>query len=239
MIDCLKRVLSRNRFLVLLGLVVMFAAMTPEAAAHGVTDGDKGFIQESSGRMLIPFIYLGAKHMVTGYDHLLFLFGVIFFLYRLKDVSIYVTLFAVGHSVTLLSGVLLDISVNAYIIDAIIGFSIVYKALDNMKAFQSWFGVQPNTKLATLIFGLFHGLGLATKILDYNISPDGLIPNLFAFNVGVELGQIMGLAIILILMGYWRRTGGFIRHAYNANVALMAGGFIFVGYQLTGFFISQ
>ncbi len=239
MIDCLKRVLNRNRFLVLLGLVVMFAAMTPEAAAHGVTDGDKGFIQESSGRMLIPFIYLGAKHMVTGYDHLLFLFGVIFFLYRLKDVSIYVTLFAVGHSVTLLSGVLLDISVNAYIIDAIIGFSIVYKALDNMKAFQSWFGVQPNTKLATLIFGLFHGLGLATKILDYNISPDGLIPNLFAFNVGVELGQIMGLAIILILMGYWRRTGGFIRHAYNANVALMAGGFIFVGYQLTGFFISQ
>lgn len=239
MIDCLKRVLSRNGFLVLLGLVVMFAAMTPEAAAHGVTDGDKGFIQESSGRMLIPFIYLGAKHMVTGYDHLLFLFGVIFFLYRLKDVSIYVTLFAVGHSVTLLSGVLLDISVNAYIIDAIIGFSIVYKALDNMKAFQSWFGVQPNTKLATLIFGLFHGLGLATKILDYNISPDGLIPNLFAFNVGVELGQIMGLAIILILMGYWRRTGGFIRHAYNANVALMAGGFIFVGYQLTGFFISQ
>ena len=187
--------------------------------------------------MIVPFIYLGAKHMVTGYDHLLFLFGVIFFLYRLKDISIYVTLFAVGHSVTLLSGVLFNFGVNAYLIDAIIGFSIVYKALDNMGAYQRWFGFQPSTKIATLIFGLFHGFGLATKILDYNVSPDGLVPNLIAFNVGVELGQLMGLAMILIAMSYWRRTNGFLRHAYNANVALMAAGFIFVGYQLTGYFI--
>ncbi len=177
--------------------------------------------------------------MVTGYDHLLFLFGVIFFLYRLKDVGIYVTLFAVGHSVTLLSAVLMDISVNAFLIDAIIGFSVVYIALDNMKAFQRWFGFQPSTKLAALIFGLFHGFGLATKILDYKISPDGLIPNLFAFNIGIELGQIMGLTIILLAMSYWRRSSGFIRHAYNANVALMAGGFIFVGYQMTGYFINN
>lgn len=221
-----------------MGLLVVLFMTIPDASAHGVTEGDKGYIQESSGRMILPFIYLGAKHMVTGYDHLLFLFGVIFFLYRLKDVSIYVTLFAAGHSVTLLSGVLFDFSVNAYIIDAIIGFSIVYKALDNMGAYQSWFGIQPSTKIATLIFGLFHGLGLATKILDYKMSSDGLIPNLFAFNVGVELGQIMGLAMILIVMSYWRHSGGFMRHAYKANVALMAGGFIFVGYQLTGFFIS-
>ena len=177
--------------------------------------------------------------MVTGYDHLLFLFGVIFFLYRLKDVSIYVTLFAVGHSVTLLSGVLMNFSVSAYLIDAIIGFSIVYKALDNMGAYQSWFGFQPSTKIATLIFGLFHGFGLATKILDYKMSSDGLVPNLIAFNVGVELGQIMGLAIILILISYWRRAGGFMRHAYNANVALMVGGFIFVGYQMTGYFLNN
>ncbi|MBL7024356.1 MAG: HupE/UreJ family protein [Candidatus Marinimicrobia bacterium] len=227
----------KNILLVLAGTVFLFAG-TPDAMAHGVTQGDKGFIQESSGTMIVPFIYLGAKHMVTGYDHLLFLFGVIFFLYRLKDVSIYVTLFALGHSVTLLSGVLLNISVNAYIIDAVIGFSIVYKALDNMGAYQSWFGIQPNTKVATLIFGLFHGFGLATKILDYKVSSDGLIPNLISFNVGVELGQIMGLAIILIIMGYWRRSIRFMDHAYNANVLLMAGGFIFVGYQLTGFFTS-
>jgi hypothetical protein len=239
MINQIIRFFSKNNLFFLLGLMAIMLAFIPDAVAHGVTEGDKGYIQESSGRMLIPFIYLGAKHMVTGYDHLLFLFGVIFFLYRLKDVSIYVTLFAVGHSVTLLSGVLMDISVNAFIIDAIIGFSIVYKALDNMKAFPSWFGFQPSTKIATLVFGLFHGFGLATKILDYKISSDGLVPNLIAFNIGVELGQIMGLALILIMISYWRRSGGFMRHAYNANVALMAGGFIFVGYQMTGYFINN
>ena len=239
MIDFFKRTSSKNNLFFLLGFMAIILAFIPDAAAHGVTEGDKGYIQESTGRMIVPFVYLGAKHMLTGYDHLLFLFGVIFFLYRLRDVAIYVTLFAVGHSVTLLSAVLMDISVNAFLIDAIIGFSVVYIALDNMKAFQRWFGFQPNTKLAALIFGLFHGFGLATKILDYKISPDGLIPNLFAFNIGIELGQIMGLAIILLAMSYWRRSGGFIRHAYNANVALMAGGFIFVGYQMTGYLLNN
>ncbi|KAA3616737.1 MAG: HupE/UreJ family protein [Calditrichaeota bacterium] len=188
--------------------------------------------------MLMAFIYLGAKHMITGYDHLSFLFGVIFFLYRLKDISIYVTLFAVGHSITLISGVLFEVSINAYIIDAIIGFSIVYKALDNMGAYERWFGFQPSTKLATHVFGLIHGFGLATKIIEYQVSPDGLIPNLIAFNVGVEIGQILGLIVIFILISYWRRFGNFIQHAYRANVALMAGGFVFVGYQLAGYFIS-
>ncbi len=239
MIDYFKRTLTNNNLLFLLGIMAVILAMIPDAVAHGVTEGDKGYIQESTGRMIIPFIYLGAKHMLTGYDHLLFLFGIIFFLYRLRDVAIYVTLFAVGHSVTLLSAVLMDISVNAFLIDAIIGFSVVYIALDNMKAFQRWFGFQPSTKLAALIFGLFHGFGLATKIIEYEISPDGLIPNLFAFNIGIELGQIMGLAIILLAMSYWRRSGRFMSHAYNANVALMAGGFIFVGYQMTGYLINN
>ena len=238
MINFFTRTINKDNLIILLGLIIVGFIITIDAFAHGVTEGDKGYIQESSGMMIMPFIYLGAKHMVTGYDHLLFLFGVIFFLYRIKDVSIYVTLFAAGHSVTLLSGVLLGVSVNAYLIDAIIGFSIVYKALDNMGAYQRWFGFQPSTKIATLVFGLFHGFGLATKIQDYNISSDGLVPNLFAFNIGVELGQIMGLAIILILMSFWRRSEGFLRHAYSANVTLMIGGFIFVGYQLTGFYIS-
>lgn len=239
MIDYFKQTLTNNNLLFLLGIMAVILAMIPDAVAHGVTEGDKGYIQESTGRMIIPFIYLGAKHMLTGYDHLLFLFGIIFFLYRLRDVAIYVTLFAVGHSVTLLSAVLMDISVNAFLIDAIIGFSVVYIALDNMKAFQRWFGFQPSTKLAALIFGLFHGFGLATKIIEYEISPDGLIPNLFAFNIGIELGQIMGLTIILLAMSYWRRSGRFMSHAYNANVALMAGGFIFVGYQMTGYLINN
>ncbi|WP_407722008.1 HupE/UreJ family protein [Neorhizobium petrolearium] len=196
------------------------------AAAHAVAEGDKGYIQEITGVHLIPFVYLGAKHMVTGYDHLLFLFGVIFFLYRLKHIAIYVSLFAVGHSATMLLGVYFGWNVSAYLIDAIIGLSVVYKALDNLGAFQRWLGFQPNTKIATLIFGFFHGLGLATKILEYEIAADGLIPNLLAFNIGVEIGQIIALAIILIAMSYWRKTSGFLRHAYTANVLMMTAGWL-------------
>ncbi|WP_225899956.1 HupE/UreJ family protein [Croceicoccus gelatinilyticus] len=217
-------------------LFLMFTGV--DAWAHNVAEGDKGYIQESSGILIMPFIYLGAKHMVTGYDHLLFLFGVIFFLYRLKDVGIYVTLFAIGHSTTLLFGVLTGITANAYLIDAIIGLSVVYKALDNLGAFQRWFGVQPNTKVATLIFGFFHGFGLATKIIEFEIAQDGLIPNLLAFNVGVEIGQLLALGAILILMGFWRRTGSFMRHAFAANTLLMTAGFILVGYQLVGYFVA-
>lgn len=208
-----------------------------QALAHGVADGDKGYIQETSGFLFCPFLYLGAKHMVTGYDHLLFLLGVIFFLYRMKDISIYVTLFAIGHSLTLLLGVLTDVSVSSYLVDAIIGLSVVYKALDNMGAYQRWFGFQPNTKVATLVFGLFHGFGLATKLQDFNMSPDGLIGNLLAFNVGVEIGQLLALGAILIVMGFWRKTGSFWRHAYVANVVLMTLGFVLTGYQLVGYFV--
>ena len=218
--------------------LALLAAPDP-LLAHGVTAGDKGFIQESAGILLVPFAYLGAKHMVTGYDHLLFLLGVIFFLYRLKDIGLYVTLFALGHSTTLLFGVLTGISVSSYLIDAIIGFSVVYKALDNLGAFRVWFGWQPDTRAATLVFGLFHGFGLATKILDFQMSTDGLVPNLIAFNVGVEIGQLLALSAILIAMGYWRRTESFPRHAYSANVAVMAAGFVLVGYQLVGYFVSQ
>ncbi|MEW5929715.1 MAG: HupE/UreJ family protein [Gemmatimonadota bacterium] len=232
---------TRALFLLLLlapGLLALLAAPA-DALAHGVAAGDKGYIQEISGVLLVPFAYLGAKHMVTGYDHLLFLLGVIFFLYRLKDIGVYVSLFAIGHSTTLLLGVLTGVSVSAYLIDAIIGLSVVYKALDNLGAFQRWFGFQPDTKVATLIFGLFHGFGLATKIIEYQISPDGLIPNLIAFNVGVEIGQMLGLAAILIAMSYWRRTASFARHAYTGNVVMMAAGFLLMGYQLAGYFLTN
>ena len=206
--------------------------------AHGVTQGDQGYIQEISGTNIIPFIYLGAKHMVTGYDHLLFLLGVVFFLYRLTEVGIYVTLFAIGHSSTLLLGVYFDIPANAYLIDAIIGLSVVYKALDNMGAYQRWFGFQPNTKAATFIFGLFHGFGLATKIQDFDMSSDGLLANLIAFNIGVEIGQLLALAGILIIMGFWRKQSFFLKQAYSANVLLMSAGFMLMGLQLTGYFLN-
>ncbi|MCO6386686.1 HupE/UreJ family protein [Aliihoeflea sp. 40Bstr573] len=216
----------------------MILAFASSAFAHAVTAGDQGYIQEISGVNIIPFIYLGAKHMVTGYDHILFLLGVIFFLYRMQHIAIYVTLFAIGHSTTMLLGVYFNIGINSYIIDAIIGLSVVYKALDNMGAYQRWFGFQPNTKAATLIFGLFHGFGLSTKILEYDIAPDGLVPNLLAFNVGVEIGQLLALGAILIVMGFWRKSATFFRHAYTANVAMMAAGFLLFGYQVAGYFVS-
>lgn len=208
------------------------------AFAHAVAQGDKGYIQEITGIHILPFIYLGAKHMVTGYDHILFLLGVIFFLYRTKDIGLYVSLFALGHSTTMLLGVYFNVGINSYLIDAIIGLSVVYKALDNMGAFQRWFAYQPNTKLATLIFGFFHGFGLSTKIIEYEIAPNGLVPNLLAFNVGVEIGQLLALSAILIAMGFWRRRASFWRHAYTANVIMMTAGFVLAGYQLTGYFAA-
>jgi len=217
-------------------LPALFLAST--AFAHAVAEGDKGYIQEISGVHLLPFVYLGAKHMVTGYDHILFLLGVVFFLYRLNHVALYVSLFALGHSTTMLLGVYFNVGINSYLIDAIIGLSVVYKALDNMGAYQRWFGFQPNTKVATLVFGLFHGFGLSTKIIEYEISADGLVPNLLAFNVGVEIGQLLALTAILIAMGFWRRTAGFWRHAYAANVVIMTAGFVLIGYQLTGYFTT-
>jgi hypothetical protein len=241
MINYFQSMTGKDRLFAFMGLGMMLVALfgiIPDAWAHGVTQGDKGYIQETVGVNPIPFIYLGAKHMMTGYDHLLFLLGVIFFLYRMKDVTIYVTLFAVGHIVTLLSGVLMEISISSYIIDAIIGFSVVYKALDNMGAYQRWFGFQPNTKAATLIFGLLHGFGLATKILDYELSPDGLLANLIFFNIGVELGQILALAVILIAITYWRKSGSFLHHAYKANAFMMMLGFLLMFYQITGYIVQ-
>ena len=220
-------------------ICLLLGGLSTELLAHGVAAGDKGFIQQSSGVLLIPFAYLGAKHMVTGYDHLLFLLGVIFFLYRLKDVALYVTLFAVGHSTTLLLGVLTKVSVDAYLIDAVIGLSVVYKALDNLGAFKTWFGIAPDARAATLIFGFFHGFGLATKILDFEMAPDGLVANLVAFNVGVEIGQVLALSAILIVMNHWRRTASFRSMAYGANVAIMTAGFVLVGFQLAGFLLLR
>lgn len=221
----------------LIGLLCFFLYQEP-AFAHGVTAGDQGYIQEISGINLLPFTYLGAKHMVTGYDHLLFLFGVIFFLYRLPHIAMYVSLFAIGHSTTLIISVYFEVPANAYLIDAIIGLSVVYKALDNLGAFQRWFNYQPNTKVATFIFGLFHGIGLATKIQSFDISADGLLANLIAFNIGVEIGQLLALSSILILMSFWRRHDLFFKHAYTVNVALMAAGFMLIGYQFTGYVVA-
>lgn len=217
------------------GVLLSCALAAPSVLAHGIAGDDQAFLLRASGAHVGPYMYLGAKHMVTGYDHLLFLAGVIFFLYRLKDVALYVTLFAVGHSATLLAGVLGGLHVNPYIVDAIIGFSVVYKAFENLGGFRR-LGFEPSTKAAVLVFGLAHGFGLATKLQDLAISPDGLVVNMISFNIGVELGQLFALSLILVAFSVWRTSGSFVRHAYTANVVLMAAGMTLIGHQLTGYF---
>ena len=218
-------------------LLLVLSCLPALAFAHGVAEGDATYIQGIEGVHFLPYMYLGAKHMFTGYDHLLFLAGVIFFLYRLKDVAIYVSLFAVGHSVTLLLGVLGGIRADAYLIDALIGFSVVYKAFDNLGGFER-LGIHINNKAAVLVFGLAHGFGLSTKLQDLTLSQSGLVPNMLAFNIGVEFGQLAALALILLVFQYWRKTDSFLKGAWATNTAIMAAGFMLMGYQLTGYFVS-
>ena len=219
-------------------ILAVFATLLPMAGyAHGVDEGTQQFLASNEGVAILPFLYIGAKHMITGYDHLLFLVGVIFFLYRPKDVLVYVSCFTLGHSLTLLLGVYQDIQVNAYLIDAIIGLSIVYKGFDNLGGFQRFLGFQPNTMAAVLIFGLFHGFGLATKLQDFEFNRDGLLQNLLAFNVGVEIGQFLALTFIVIALTFWRRYASYLQFAATTNVALMSAGFLLTMYQLAGYAI--
>jgi hypothetical protein len=222
----------------LLAIALVAIVLVPDAGAHGVSGKDAVFLQSVRGAAIGPMMYLGAKHMVTGYDHLAFLLGVIFFLYRLKDVIQYVSLFTIGHSVTLLAGVLGGVRANPYIVDAVIGLSVVYKAFDNLDGFRLFFGIQPDTRAAVLVFGFFHGFGLATKLQDFALSPNGLVVNILSFNVGVEIGQAIALTIVLAVLTYWRSRPGFLRHAVLTNGVLMAIGFLLVGYQLSGYVLN-
>jgi hypothetical protein len=203
--------------------------------SHGVDEGTQSFLTSNSGVAFIPFLYIGAKHMITGYDHILFLVGVIFFLYKTREILIYVSAFTIGHSTTLLLGVLADLSINAYIIDAIIALSIVYKGFDNLGGFKTMFKFQPNTKMVVLVFGLFHGLGLASKLQEFHIPKDGLLANLIGFNLGVEIGQFLALAIVLFLITLWRKHASFNKFAVVTNVILILAGFSLAWFQIAGY----
>ena len=233
----IRSISASKAWLLAVAVVLLTLGPASGADAHGVSGKDAVFLQGLEGAAIGPLLYLGAKHMVTGYDHLLFLIGVIFFLFRPRDVLLYVSLFTLGHSVTLLLGVLGGIHANPFLIDAIIGFSVVYKAFENMDGFRKIFGWQPNTKIAVLVFGFFHGFGLATKLQDFALSPNGLVANILSFNVGVEIGQFLALTGILIVISFWRMHAGFLKHAFTANAVVMACGFLLIGYQLTGYFL--
>src|SRR5215213_4890645 len=234
----MQNINARRRSFQLAAVTLLLAVCSVGLDAHGVSGKDAVFLQGLQGRAIVPLLYLGAKHIVTGYDHLLFLVGVIFFLYRLKDVVQYVSLFTIGHSATLLIGVLGGVRANPYIIDAIIGFSVVYKAFENMGGFKRVFGYQPNTRIAVLIFGLFHGFGLATKLQGFALAQNGLVANIVSFNIGVEIGQALALTAVLIALTYWRTHSGFVRHAFATNALVMACGFLLVGYQLSGYALA-
>lgn len=230
----LLKLISMKSFLIfVLSMVVLLLSIVVQA--HGVDDITKQFLIDNKGPAVVPFLYFGAKHMITGYDHLLFLAGVVFFLFKTRDVIIYVSLFTIGHSFTLFLGVLGNIVVNPYLIDAVIGFSVVYKGFDNLGGFKKLFNFQPNTKIAVGVFGLFHGFGLATKLQELNLSNDGLITNLIAFNVGVEIGQILALIFILIGLSLWRQYRSFLNFSVWSNSLLMVLGWLLVFYQLFGY----
>lgn len=211
------------------------------ALAHNIGESNARFVEALSGPAVFAFAYLGAKHMVTGYDHLLYLVGILFYLSRPRDIALYVSLFAAGHSITLIAGVLAGFSIDANLIDAnlidaVIGLSIVYKAFENIGGFRTVFGFNPDPGAAVFVFGLCHGLGLATKLQELAISNDGLVINLVSFNVGVELGQVLALAVIMALVFSWQASAAFDRHRFAANGILMVCGFTLAGYQLTGYF---
>ena len=217
---------------------ILCSLISFSAYAHGVDKETQSFLANNKGVAFGPFLYIGAKHMITGYDHILFLVGVIFFLYKPKDIITYISFFTIGHSATLLLGVMADIQVNAYLIDAIIALSIVYKGFDNLGGFKQLFGKQPNTKMAVLIFGLFHGFGLATKLQEFKFDKDGLFTNLLGFNLGVEVGQFLALGLVLLLISFWRKYDSYNKFSKLTNIFLMTAGFVLLGYQLTGYFIS-
>lgn len=218
--------------------IIILLLFSGSVLAHGVDENTQAFLEENTGSAFIPFLYIGAKHMLTGYDHLLFLVGVIFFLYRPKEILLYVSFFTIGHSITLLLGVLADWEINSYLIDAIIALSIIYKGFDNLGGFKAFFGKQPNTKAAVLIFGLFHGFGLASKLQELSLNKDGLFVNLIGFNIGVEIGQFIALALVLFAITLWRKYPSFMKFSTLTNTLLMAMGFLLFGYQLAGYFNS-
>ena len=218
--------------------LIICCLISVSAYAHGVDEETQSFLTTNKGVAFGPFLYIGAKHMITGYDHLLFLVGVVFFLYRTKEIITYVSFFTIGHSATLLFGVMADINVNTYLIDAIIGLSIVYKGFDNLGGFKKIFGKQPNTKAAVLIFGLFHGFGLATKLQGFEFDKEGLFTNLLGFNLGVEIGQFLALGFVLLIISFWRQYSSYVKFSKLTNMLLMASGFLLLGFQLTGYFIS-
>ena len=205
------------------------------AFAHGISDSDKSEMVQGT---LADFFYLGAKHMVTGYDHILFLIGVIFFLTRITDIAKFVTAFTVGHSITLVFATFYEISINYYLIDAVIAISVMYKGFENLDGFNKWFSINaPNKILMVLIFGLIHGFGLSTRLKQIDLGHHQLIYKILSFNGGVEMGQIIALSFAFPLLMLLKKLSGNISKITNWML-IIAGSFLLI-FQLNGYFTDN
>lgn len=219
----------------LVAIPLLLLGMT--AWGHGMSTEDKLRILNAG-----PFEYLelGAVHMVTGYDHLLFIFAVIFFLSRFSDILKFITAFTIGHSLTLLFATLWGIQANVYLIDAVIALTVCYKAFDNLDGFKKYLDIRPpNLLLMVFIFGLIHGFGLSTRLQQLPLTADELILNILSFNLGVELGQVIALSIMLIVLAGWRKTESFAQFSKLANFLLMILGALLLLMQLHSYQHSE
>lgn len=214
-----------------IGLAVL--AVAGPAFAHGLPDAEAQRLIHGGP---LEFVRGGAVHMLTGYDHLLFLFGVMFFLTRFWDIAKFVTAFTLGHSITLLGATLLHIQANYYLIDAVIAVSVIYKGFDNLDGFPKALGMKaPNLLLMVFGFGLVHGFGLSARVQKLQLPPmpeQDLVARILAFNVGVELGQLAALVVMVAVLAIWRRFSSFAVFARAANAGLMIAGSLLFLFQM-------
>ena len=208
-------------------IVILTMLMASQVFGHGMSEAEKQIIIEGGN---LRYIWIGATHMLSGYDHLAFIFGIIFFLTRFKDIVKYITVFTLGHSITLIYATFNAIQVNYFLIDAVIALSVCYIAFANLKGFEKYLNVKaPN--MLTMIFslGLIHGLGLSTRLQQLPLSEDHLLMNIISFNVGIELGQVSALAVMLLLVAAFRKSHAFKSFTKAANSFLiLAGGYLFL-----------
>lgn len=218
-------------------LILLLSCVSGVVFAHGMSAEDQARILNAG---LWEYMQLGATHMLSGYDHLLFLFGVIFFLTRFKDILKFITAFTIGHSITLVFATLLSIKANYYLIDAVIALTVCYKAFDNLDGFKKYFQMaSPNLTWMVFVFGLIHGFGLSTRLQQLPLGSDGLVLKILSFNVGVEFGQVIALSLMLLILAGWRKTASFTRFTKVSNVGLMFLGLLLLLMQLHGYQHSQ
>ena len=221
---------SQRNLLILISLFIYPFLL----AAHGVSESDQEILSNGG---LLEYIFVGAKHMVTGYDHLLFLIGVIFYLNNFKDIVRFVTVFTIGHSITLISATYLGIKADEHLIDAVIAISVLYKGFENLDGFKKILGIKsPNLLLMVFIFGLIHGFGLSTRLQSFDMGTGQFLEKIISFNIGVELGQVLALIPIVFIISKWKARDSYRTFYKTVNWFLIIAGIALFIFQMYGYF---